>query len=367
MISRRLFILVLSLFAWHVTASQDKDWQLWTSFKAGFIADNGRVIDPYQNKNVTTSEGQSYALFFALVNNEPELFKQILNWTQKNLAPQGFDKQLPGWLYGKKSRNRNSRLQILDANSASDSDVWIVYSLLQAANLWGVQEYRELAKQLAENIVRKETLQHPFYGRILLPAPTGFVENSTFRLNPSYLPLQVIEAISRDLNDERWHDLLDSSFNILGASAVAGMYPDWVTIDESGNVIKREQGGYEAIRNYIWNATLHPQSHFADHMKIGLVQAAYYFNNVGYVPEIINMDNLSYSARGNVGHMASTLPLFNLVQQSALQQSLQQKLMEHDFDAKRSYYSHALALFSLGFVEKRYAFGKHGQLIVDWE
>jgi hypothetical protein len=44
-------------------------WQLWTSYEAQFIDPQGRVVDP-QGGNRTTSEGESYALFFALVNND---------------------------------------------------------------------------------------------------------------------------------------------------------------------------------------------------------------------------------------------------------------------------------------------------------
>ena len=42
-------------------------WPMWTSFKAANIDASARVIDYSDPRAITTSEGQSYAMFFALV------------------------------------------------------------------------------------------------------------------------------------------------------------------------------------------------------------------------------------------------------------------------------------------------------------
>ena len=36
---------------------------------------------PAEGRRITTSEGQSYALFFALVNDDRETFARLLDWT----------------------------------------------------------------------------------------------------------------------------------------------------------------------------------------------------------------------------------------------------------------------------------------------
>src|SRR5271168_2315334 len=59
--------------------------RLWQAYAATFITPDGRVLDP-QTGNRTTSEGQSYALFFALVNNDRPRFDKLLTWTTDNLA-----------------------------------------------------------------------------------------------------------------------------------------------------------------------------------------------------------------------------------------------------------------------------------------
>ena len=44
-------------------------WPVWDEFRNDAL-DNGRVVDKSDDRKVTTSEGQSYAMFFALVTND---------------------------------------------------------------------------------------------------------------------------------------------------------------------------------------------------------------------------------------------------------------------------------------------------------
>lgn len=108
-------------------------WPAWDHFKQAYISDGGRVIDPSDSRKITTSEGQSYALFFALAANDRAMFDKVLRWTEDNLAEGSLNKQLPAWLWGKKADNG---WEVLDTNSASDADIWIAWSLLEAGRLW---------------------------------------------------------------------------------------------------------------------------------------------------------------------------------------------------------------------------------------
>src|SRR5882672_1119580 len=67
------------------SAQQTDHARLWLAYQARFISSDGRVIDP-QKGGWTTSEGQSYALFFALVDNDRALFEKLLSWTTSNLG-----------------------------------------------------------------------------------------------------------------------------------------------------------------------------------------------------------------------------------------------------------------------------------------
>ena len=91
-------------------------WPAWEQFKKDYISQEGRVIDPSDARKITTSEGQSYGMFFALAANDRAAFDNLLDWTQNNLAQGSLKENLPAWLWGKKE---NSKWEVLDSNSAS--------------------------------------------------------------------------------------------------------------------------------------------------------------------------------------------------------------------------------------------------------
>ncbi len=76
---KRFFLIVAFLFVslWMLSLTggcKQGPWQLWHSYSARFIdPQNGRVFDPNGDQH-TTSEGQAYALFFALAGNDRATF-----------------------------------------------------------------------------------------------------------------------------------------------------------------------------------------------------------------------------------------------------------------------------------------------------
>src|SRR5690554_4268187 len=96
-----------------------KVWERWQRFGAEMISPEGRVIDASDDRLITTSEGQSYALFFSLVDNDPAMFWRVLRWTEKNLAGGDLTARLPAWLWGKRD---TGEWGVLDANSAAAAD-----------------------------------------------------------------------------------------------------------------------------------------------------------------------------------------------------------------------------------------------------
>ena len=113
-------------------------------------------------------------MFFALVANDRATFERLLDWTRANLAGGQFDAQnvrLPAWQWGRKP---DGSFGVLDPNSASDSDLWIAYDLLQAGRLWKEPAYTKLGQALAAQIVKQEVVDLPGLGPMLLPGPQGF-------------------------------------------------------------------------------------------------------------------------------------------------------------------------------------------------
>jgi endoglucanase len=58
---------------------------------------------------------------------------------------------------------------VIDTNSASDADVWIAWSLLEAGRLWKHPDYTRTGKALLKRIVSEEVVKVPGLGAMLLP------------------------------------------------------------------------------------------------------------------------------------------------------------------------------------------------------
>lgn len=132
------------------------------------------MIDPSDARKITTSEGQSYAMFFALAANDRRAFDTLLAWTENNLA-QGSLKIICPRLWGQKDPPR----AVLDSNSASDGDIWIAWSLLEAGRLWKEPRYTEIGKALLKRIASEEVVTVPGLGSMLLPGKIGFADANT--------------------------------------------------------------------------------------------------------------------------------------------------------------------------------------------
>ncbi|MBX4413397.1 hypothetical protein K4G92_23735, partial [Mycobacterium tuberculosis] len=86
--------------------------------------------------------------------------------TQNTLADVDLKQHLPGWLWGNQD---DEQWTLLDSNSASDSDLWIAWALLEAGRLWQQPQYTETGKALLARIVAEETVAVPGLGTMLLP------------------------------------------------------------------------------------------------------------------------------------------------------------------------------------------------------
>ena len=198
-------------------------WPAWEQFKKDYISEGGRVIDPSDTRKITTSEGQSYALFFALAANDRKAFDLLLTWTRDNLASGDLNAHLPAWLWGQKDKDAWA---VIDTNSASDADVWIDWSLLEAGRLWKDRDYTRTGKALLKRIVSEEVVNVPGLGAMLLPGKVGFADENAWRFNPSYLPPQLAAYFTRF--GSPWTQLRETNLRLLLESAPKGFSPDWV-------------------------------------------------------------------------------------------------------------------------------------------
>lgn len=336
-------------------------WPAWIQFKKDYVNDGGRVIDPSDARKITTSEGQSYGLFFALAANDREGFEQILQWTQNNLAGGDLSEHLPAWLWGKKEAKVWT---VLDSNSASDADVWIAFSLLEAGRLWKEMRYTTLGRALLKRIVSEEVVNVPGLGSALLPGKVGFADDAAWRFNPGYLPPQLAHYFTRF--GAPWSTIRETNFRLLMETAPKGFSPDWVRYEkDKGWALAAGKdliSSYDAIRVYLWVGMMHD----GDPQKARLItrfkpMAALTAKN-GVPPEEVDVATGRATGSGATGFSASLLPF---IQNRDAQAVLRQRVADNP-PGSDAYYSAVLTLFGQGWDQHRFRFTSRGELQPDW-
>jgi len=365
-ISRGILFGLLAAGAQSVCATTD--WPLWKSYTATFMDDQVRVID-HDDGDRTTSEAQAYAMFFALVANDRVCFDGLLKWTEANLASGDLAKHLPAWLWG---HSKNGRWEVLDSNSASDADLWMAYTLLEAGQAWNDPRYTTIGTALAKNISANEVVQVPELGMVLLPAPRGFHSDDSYRLNTSYMPVQLLLRLSHVVPDGPWGQMAAGAPGLLVDCASHGFAIDWTEFKIGGPLKPAAPGSYDAIRVYLWAGMLNPGSAGHDKILNALSGMAHYLHSNLVPPAKVRPDGNVEDPNGPVGFSAALLPYLSALGERDLesQQSsrLQAALDSNGLYGKPPrYYDQNLALFSKGWMERRFWFDSDGSLKLAWK
>jgi endo-1,4-beta-D-glucanase Y len=348
-----------------------QDWpSLWKSYTAGFMDRQVRVIDHNAGER-TTSEGQAYGMFFALVANDRSRFDGLLHWTEQNLAQGDLSAHLPSWLWG---RSANGQWRALDSNSASDADVWMAYTLLAAGKAWHEPHYTKLGIALAHRIASEEVVEIPGLGTMLAPGPTGFQHGNSYRLNASYVPLQIILGLDQFVPDDPWKGVAAAIPTLIRDSAPHEFVSDWVDV-KSGSApqLSPTVGSYDAIRVYLWAGMLDNATPQRGTILSAIGGMAGYLQHNAVPPAIVRPDGSIQDPKGPVGFSAALLPY---AAASHDDQVLKQQIsrVQSEYNAQTGllgnpakYYDQNLALFGLGFEQKQFWFDAKGGLHLKWE
>src|SRR3989344_61311 len=360
----RILAAFLPLLALPAQGASQCVWPAWENFKQHLISDDGRVIDASSPQQITTSEGQSYGLFFALVANDGKSFDRLLTWTRNNLADGDLGARLPAWQWG---RDKNGQWGVLDSNNASDADLWIAYSLLEAGRLWSRPDYLALGNHLLWRSAAQTLRKLPGLGLMLLPGDVGFESSQGWRLNLSYLPPQLLRRFS--FIAPVWTEVAKNSQLALIEGSPKGFAPDWLMWQAGKGFFpdaKSTQGSYDAIRVYLWVgmlATDAPErSVLLNHFKPMIEATA----RLGYVPEHVDSDTGEIMNAGPVGFSAALLPLLASDASAAAALSAQREHMRQSPPLADAYYNQSLVMFGQGWDEHRYRFDKDGRLQPNW-
>lgn len=356
-------------------------WPHWEDFLVRFVQPDGRVVDTSTPQSMTTSEGQSYGMFFALVANDPDSFERLWRWSQANLGgAQAEEPGLPAWSWG---RREDGSWGVLDRNAASDADLWFAYGLLEAARLWRRPDYTRDAQALLAQIRKREITVLPGFGAMLLPGPAGFVQpGPLWRLNPSYLPVPLLRRLAQADAQGPWEVLAGHTVQMVQANAPRGYIADWIayrgeeTSPPQGRFevdpLYGARGSYDAIRNYLWAGMTPPTDPAAQPLLAALYGMEEALAARGMPPEAVQVDSGELQGEGPFGFSAALLPYLQARGQNALLQAQLQRVRAalapgQPQDAQPRYYDYVLSLFGLGWFEQRYRFAASGRVTLEWE
>jgi endoglucanase len=324
-------------------------------------------------------------MLFALVANDRARFDKLLNWTQDNLAGGDLTRRLPAWNWGKSSDGNWRRL---DENSASDADMWMAYSLLEAARLWHEPRYQQLGTAMANRVAQQEVVLVPSLGTTLLPGPQGFhpVEGGWI-LNPSYLEPSVLSYLATAFPDGPWRAMLNSTPAVLSRGAVGGFAMDWLAAGSSlspapgpgqpiggdtGSNSGQPAGSYDAIRVYLWLGMADPETPGVKESLDGLGGMREYLKTHSTPPRRVDGSGMVMETDGPAGFSAAVVPYLQTLSMKLQAKSEMDRVAEM-YDPARGfygrdavYYDENLVLFAKGWSEGRLRFDSQGQLKVKW-
>ncbi len=356
-------------------------WPLWQSYSTKFLDSSGRIIDRSAG-DITTSEGQAYAMFFALVANDRKSFDKLLRWTEDNLASGDLTAHLPAWKWGK---NNSGEWKQLDTNSAADADLWLAYDCLEAGRLWRDTRLLKLGQTVALQIGHSEIMAIPGVGTVLLPGPTGFkLPDGTYLLNASYTPPQLVARLKLESSQEPWRAVQSSWPHLLQKSSPSGFVSDWLAV---GSTIKptvplgtntdnkaavQPVGSYDAIRVYLWLG-------MADRATSGVSAALKSTSGMAGYLAANTVPPLRVEAGGKVldpaspvGFSAAVYPYLVALGKLAAARAQMTRLQASAdattglYGRNGEYYDQNLALFATGWSEQRFRFDRDGRLKVRW-
>ena len=176
------------MMLWRSRPVQDTAWR---DYKKQFLAADGRVLD-IGNGRVSHTEGQGYAMLFAVAANDPATFDSVWTWTRKTLRrPDG----LFSWRY-----IPGAQSTVPDKNNATDGDLVICWALARAATAWGRPADHDAALDLATAL--HAVIDEDGEDAFLKPGVEGFTGEGKRVVNLSYWVFPALAEIAR-LTDDR--------------------------------------------------------------------------------------------------------------------------------------------------------------------
>lgn len=275
----------------------------WEKYKQKFINKDGRVVD-YDQNQITTSEGQSYALLRSVWIDDKATFDFVWRWTQKNMERSD---GLFGWQWGKKSDGGYGILPNGGENPATDADSDIALALILASHRWHQTNYQDNAKKIISSIWEEETATAS--GKRYLLAGPWAAGDTTLIINPSYFAPYAWKIFAKADSSHDWNALIDPAYTLLTSvgnnnldkSTAVGLPPDWVAVDKkNGTVMPANENHFTS--NYSFDAMRIPWRIAVDYIWNNDPRAKKYLeNNFRFLKDTYDRDSQLFSSYSHDG------------------------------------------------------------------
>ncbi len=230
--------LALCMLAGVGARAADTDWE---TFRRAFVESDGRVVDAGQGR-ISHSEGQGFAMLFAVHYDDRAAFDRLWQWTRRNLQVR--DDALLAWKW-------DPALGVTDRNNATDADIVVAWSLARAAARWREPEYEAAARRISQDI-RRKLLKRVAHGLVIVPAMEGFDKPEGLTVNLSYWVFPAFRDLARVDPAPEWEELPRSGLAILRYSYFGRwrLPPDWLKLGDlvAPGGTPPERFGYDAVR-----------------------------------------------------------------------------------------------------------------------
>lgn len=324
----------------------------WENYKGRFINSDGRVIDSSQG-DITTSEGQSYAMLRAVWVDDKPTFDLVWKWTQADLK-RGPD-NLFEWKWGKRADGSYGVFPNGGDNSASDADSDIALALIFASNRWSDPGYLNEAKKILPDLWNVET-DVAGSNRYLIAG--NWAKNSQeMVINPSYFAPYAWRIFAKVDPRHDWNGLIDPAYQLLtkatneplDTATSAKLPPDWISLNKSnGSIQATHLAGLTT--NYSYDAMRIPWRIYLDYKWFNSATAKHYllssfsalyndYSKENTLPSGFTHDGQPLSSSEEPVMYATSLGYFLLAHPNLAQKIYQDKIIKLYSNATNSFNS----------------------------
>ena len=324
----------------------------WTVYVERFIQSDGRVIDRSAG-DISTSEGQSYAMLRAVWVDDQAAFDKAYLWGRNNLNAQIRKDHLWAWKWG---RAQDGSWRVLDKAFATDADQDVAFALITASKRWHNEQYLQDAREILADLWKEATLE--VAGRRYLLAGDTLCNGTSCRINPSYYAPYAYRVFAKFDTARDWEQLIQTSYFVLSTASTltqTSLPPDWLVLDSrTGKLSLPDDKGsnfsYDAFRVY-WRVSL-DRTLFHDRRADEYLRTSLPWlistRKQGKLPAVISPTGAALAPYESLEMIAAILPAIDVVDPGLAQgmaQQLKTAYASGVWGDKNSYYLQNWAWF----------------------